>query len=60
MARSLLLPAVLTGVFCAAFAVGIDYITDMLARGQVMLLSFVSGFCGSIFARLVLRRGKVE
>ena len=58
MLRAFLLPAILTGAFCAAFAVGIDWLTDMLARGQVIGISFVSGFLGSLFASLVLRRGR--
>lgn len=56
MIRSLFLPAVLTGAFCAVFAVGIDWLTNMLERGQILGLSFVSGFLGSLFASLVLRR----
>lgn len=34
MIRPILLSAALTGAFCAAFAVGIDYLTDMLERNQ--------------------------
>ena len=33
-------------------------LTDMLQSGQVALISFVSGFLGSLFASFVLRRGK--
>ena len=58
MTRVILLSAVLTGAFCAVFAVGIDWLTDMLARRQVIGLSFASGFLGSLFASLVLRRGR--
>lgn len=54
----LLLTAILTGVFCAVFAVFIDWATDMLMRDQIILLSFVSGFSGSIFAQVVLARWK--
>jgi hypothetical protein len=48
----------LTGVFCSFFAVGVDWLTDMLARGQVIAVSFVSGFLGSLFASTVLRQWK--
>ena len=56
MFRSILLTAVLTGVFCAIFAVGIDWLTDMLEAGQVVAISFTSGFLGSLFAQTVLGR----
>ena len=56
MIRPILLSAVLTGIFCACFAVGIDWLTDMLQRGQVIGLSFASGFLGSLFASAVMRR----
>jgi hypothetical protein len=56
MIRPILLSALLTGLFCAGFAVGIDWLTDMLQRGQVIGISFVSGFCGSLFASTVLGR----
>ena len=56
MIRPVLLSAVLTGVFCAAFAVFIDWATDMLEQNQVIAVSFVSGFLGSIFAQTVLSR----
>lgn len=54
MMRALIFPAILTGVFCAGFAVAIDTLTDMLARNQVIVVSFISGFLGSVFAKLVL------
>ncbi len=60
MIRAFLLPAFLTGTFCAGFAVLIDITTSMLETGSVIGLAFVSGFLGSIFARLVLGRGKSE
>ncbi len=56
MIRSILVSALLTGIFCAGFAVGVDWLTDMLERGQVVAVSFVSGFCGSLFASTVLGR----
>lgn len=56
MVRSVIISAVLTGVFCGGFALLIDVATDMLDRGNVVLFSFTSGFLGSLFAQLVLRR----
>ncbi|MDJ1008695.1 MAG: hypothetical protein QNJ13_12835 [Paracoccaceae bacterium] len=56
MTRPLLLTACLTGLFCAGFAMFIDAATDMLARNQVLVVSFISGFLGSIFAQTVLAR----
>lgn len=60
MIRKILSGAFLTGVFCAVFAVGVDYVTDMLARGQVIGLSFTSGFLGSVFAQTLQRRWRVR
>lgn len=56
MLRPILVSAVLTGIFCACFAVGIDWLTDMLERGQIIGISFVSGFLGSLFASTVLKQ----
>ena len=53
--KTLVLSACLTGLFCAGFAMVIDYATDMLQRNQVLVVSFISGFLGSIFAQTVLR-----
>ena len=60
MIRKLFLTAILTGVFCAGFAVFIDWATDMLAAGQIVLISFTSGFLGSLFAQTVLVRWKAR
>ncbi len=60
MARSILMTAALTGTFCAGFAVFIDWATDMLAQNQVILISFVSGSLGSLFAQTVLGRWRGE
>lgn len=49
-----LVAAILTGIFCALFALTIDFLTDMLARGQLLLVSFISGFLGSLFARVII------
>ena len=56
MIRTVVMTAVLTGVFCAGFAVGVDLLTDMLQRQQVIVVSFFSGFMGSLFAQTVLGR----
>ncbi|NRB00265.1 MAG: hypothetical protein HRU32_10650 [Rhodobacteraceae bacterium] len=56
MIRTVVMTAVLTGVFCAGFAVGVDWLTDMLQRQQVIVVSFFSGFMGSLFAQTVLGR----
>ena len=56
MIRPILLTAVLTGIFCSGFAVFIDWATDMLMRNQIIAVSFVSGFLGSLFAQTVLGR----
>ena len=60
MWRAILMTAVLTGVFCAIFAVAIDWITDMLDRREVIGLSFTSGFLGSLFAQAVLGRWRAQ
>lgn len=54
--RPLLMTAVLTGVFCMGFALFVEWLTETLALGQVVGISFVSGFLGSIFAQTVVRR----
>ena len=60
MIKAVVIPAILTGVFCAGFAVVIDQLTNMIERTQVILVSFISGFLGSIFARFVLGKGKLR
>ncbi|SLN65556.1 hypothetical protein [Roseisalinus antarcticus] len=54
MIRSVLWTAFLTGVLCAGFAMVVDWLTDMLARGRVIAISFVSGSLGSLFAQTAL------
>ncbi|MDJ0629837.1 MAG: hypothetical protein QNJ44_16385 [Rhodobacter sp.] len=56
MTRAILLAAVTTGAFCAIFAVMVDAATDALSIWQVAVAGLVSGFLGSLFASLVLRR----
>ena len=60
MIRQVLMTAALTGAFCSGFAVFIDWATDMLMRQQIIMISFASGFLGSLFAQTVLGklRGK--
>ncbi len=50
MVKQIIITAVMTGAFCSVFAVGIDWVTDMLDRQQVIVVSFTSGFLGSLFA----------
>jgi len=59
MLRAALLAAAATGGFCAVFALGVDAVTDALTWRQVAIVSFLSGFFGSLFARLVLGRSPV-
>lgn len=56
--KTLILSACLTGLFCAGFATVIDVATDMLNRTSILVVSFISGFLGSIFAQTVLRNWK--
>lgn len=58
MSGNILISAVLTGVFCGAFAMGGDYLTDMLDRTNILIVSFISGFLGSLFASFVMRRSR--
>ena len=60
MTRTVVTAALLTGFFCAIFAVVVDVILDQLTMGQVMMISALSGFLGSLFAHFVLRRGKAK
>ncbi|MBF9036326.1 hypothetical protein HKCCE2091_18965 [Rhodobacterales bacterium HKCCE2091] len=53
MLRKMLISAAIAGTFCAFFSVGIDWVTNMLARGQVIALSFISGFLGSFVASVI-------
>ena len=56
MARSIVLTALLTGAFCAVFAVLVEVVTDLFGVWQLMLVSFLSGSLGSLFAQTVLGR----
>ncbi len=54
--RIALTSAALTGAFCAGFVVLIDKLAGMLPLAPVIMLSFLSGFLGSLFARFVMGR----
>lgn len=56
--RTLLVTSAMTGGFCAVFAGIVDAITDALSMWQVIGLGGLSGFCGSLLAQLVLKRGR--
>lgn len=60
MWRTAVTAAIATGGFCSIFAIGIDAVTDALNWMQVMVISFVSGFLGSLFATIVLGKSKVK
>ena len=53
--RTALFTALTTGSFCGLFALGVDAVTMGLSWWQIILAGAVSGFCGSMFAHLVLR-----
>lgn len=53
-----LISAILTGVFCAGFALVVDAVVSMVSTYQVALLASISGFLGSLFAQSVLGRRK--
>lgn len=46
--------AMVTGAFCAGFTVVVSWVTPMLDLAPLAALSALSGFLGSLFARLVL------
>ena len=58
MTRAALFAALVTGAFCSVFALGVTLTTSLLEYWQVMAVGGVSGFCGSLFARLTLGREK--
>lgn len=60
MMRVVLMTAGMTGIFCAGFAVFIDWATDMLDRRSVLFVSFASGFLGSIFAQTIIKRWRSD
>jgi uncharacterized membrane protein len=54
----MVLRACLTGGFCAVLAFGVSRVAPELTLAQLLAMSFVSGFLGSIFASLVLKQRK--
>ena len=58
MNRAILAAALTTGAFCAVFAGVVDAVTDALSMAQVVIVGAVSGFCGSLFASLMLGRDR--
>ncbi|MEM6479307.1 MAG: hypothetical protein AAF841_13565 [Pseudomonadota bacterium] len=48
--------AAATAVFCAVFALIVDFITDALAVWQIMGLAALSGFLGSLFGNSLVSR----
>lgn len=56
--KAVILTSAMTGVFCAAFALVVDFVTEQLTVGQVILLAAASGSIGSLAAQLVLGRHK--
>jgi len=55
MIRPVALTAVLTGAFCAAFALAVEVVTDVFGLWRLVLVSFLSGALGSLFAQTVVR-----
>lgn len=53
---AILITSVVTGLFCAGFAVVVDVVTDALAMWMAIALAFAPGFLGSLFAQLILKR----
>ena len=58
MKRFSLISALLTALFCSAFAVAVDAVLNMVTAAQVAMIAALSGFLGSLFAQFVLNRGK--
>lgn len=52
-----LIPAMLTGLFCALFAFVANAVLSITGMWAGIGLAFISGFCGSMFAHYVLRKG---
>ena len=53
MARASLKSATLTGAFCCGFTVIVGWLTVALSMWHLVVLSFVSGFLGSLFAHWI-------
>lgn len=50
-----LVTSLMTGLFCAAFALVVELLTDMLEVRQIAALSFTSGFTGSLVAQFIMK-----
>jgi len=53
--RAGLAAAAATGAFCTVFTLLVSAVVDALPLLVALSLSFVSGFCGSLFARFLLK-----
>ena len=53
--RHLLATAILTGVFCAVFALVVRAVAGMFGAAEVAGISFASGFTGSLVAQTIMR-----
>ena len=53
--RPLLMQALLTGLFCAGFALAVDAVSVMFDAFGIAGISFASGFLGSLVAQTVMR-----
>ena len=53
--RPLLTQAVLTGLFCAGFALAVDAVSVMTGAAGLAAISFASGFLGSLVAQTLMR-----
>ncbi|MDG1456569.1 MAG: hypothetical protein P8Q92_01475 [Pseudoprimorskyibacter sp.] len=50
-----LVTSLMTGIFCAGFALVVELLTDMLEAQQIAVLSFTSGFTGSLVAQFIMK-----
>ena len=53
--RTLLSLAALTGLFCTVFAIFMSWATMYFGLGQIVGISFVSGFLGSLFSNFIVK-----
>lgn len=55
MAQRAVISALLTGCFCAVFAVVVTTLGMLVSIVPGLLIAFVSGFLGSLFASFILK-----
>ena len=55
MTKLVFMTAICTGVFCAGFAVFVNFVTDALGMLSLIAVSFLSGFFGSTIGQLIVR-----